>query len=159
MVQGCACVCMHTDVKCPQFTNVYQKYCYLFLSWILKSIQFPADYWFKMWIQALTHVGLAPLLSHTIADRQKGYSGSSSLGKEELWFSFSLTFPFPLGYVPQQQTESGRGQKSHTARLSLNPAKHLSSPNLVQDQAEFPWISPAILTVSILTSFIINMKH
>lgn len=74
----CVCVHVHTNVKWPQFSNVYQKHCYPHLGWILKSIQFPVGYWFQMWSRALTHVGSAPFLSHTVDDRQKGHSGWSS---------------------------------------------------------------------------------
>lgn len=102
MVQGTySGGCVHTDVKWPQFSNVYQTYCYLFLSWILKSIQFPVDYWFKMWLQAPAHVGSAPLLSHTIADRQKGHLGLKQFKEERAGTVFFLTVPFPLEYVPQ----------------------------------------------------------
>lgn len=107
------CVCVHVDtnVKCPQFSNVYQKHCYLCLRWILRSIQFPVDYWHKMWSRALTHMGSEPFLSHAVADRQKGHSRWSSLWKKRATDNFlSLPFPIPLWHVPQEQTEPGRGQ-------------------------------------------------
>lgn len=135
-------VCVHVDTnaKCPQFSNVYQKHCYLCLRWILRSIQFPVDYWHKMWSRALTHMGSALLLSHTVADRQKGHSGWSSLWKKRAMDNLLPAFPF----VTCSSRADWASQRPIKTSCKASLAPPLSNPSLGQDQAEFPWISHAI---------------